>query len=216
MRKILAIFLCSLVITSHAEDLGIRNKVFPAELDAREQMKDLIRAKIKTGEVDKFWQDYRNKTIDAVKNPRPLGIASNFAKRTELHDLKFTLQHDYLNDKGQIVAHKGTIIEPLKIQPLVTGLIFIDGRDQQQVDYAISQGRKEPLKIVLTAGSPYNLRVKYKNALWNGLPTIPFYFDQRKMILNQLMSLYGININSVPAKLTQHGTQLQVAFGVQS
>eukprot|EP01037_Dinobryon_pediforme_P025607 gene25607-27819_t len=111
-----------------------------------------------------------------------------------MHDLKFVLPGDYKNEKGQVIARKGTIIEPLKIQPLLTGLIFIDGRDQAQVDYAIAEGRKQRLKIVLTAGSPYYLR--------------------KKMIINQLHMLYGININSVPVKLSQSGSQLKLEFGV--
>jgi len=216
MNKSLAMMLCcACVLAANAEDLGVQNDTYAVDRDAREQMKDQVRAKMKSGELDRYWKNYRNKTIEGIKNPRPLGIASNFEARTELHDLKFALQHDYLNERGQVLARQGTVIEPLKIQPLVTGLIFIDGRDQQQVDYAIAESRKEPLKIVLTAGSPFALRVKYKNADWNGTPVIPFYFDQKKMIINQLKQLYGVDINSVPAKLTQRGSQLQVAFGVQ-
>ncbi|OYU42640.1 MAG: conjugal transfer protein, partial [Burkholderiales bacterium PBB4] len=90
-----------------------------------------------------------------------------------------------------------------------------DGRDQRQVDYAIARGRREPLKIVLTAGSPFDLRVKYQDEIWRGSKTIPFYFDQRKMIINTLQRLYGIDVSSVPALLSQRGQQLSVEYGIR-
>lgn len=215
MNKFLLLVAFLVTTNAQAEDLGVKNRTYPADRDARDQIKDLIREKQKSGEVDRFWRDYQGRVVDSIKNPAPLGIASNFASRTELHDLRFVIPQDYRDEKGTIVARKGTVIEPLKIQPLQSGLIFIDGRDQRQVDYAIAQGRKEPLKIVLTAGSPFDLRVKYKNSDWYGSKTIPFYFDQRKMIINQLAQLYGIHVNSVPAKVSQRGTKLQIEFGMK-
>lgn len=193
----------------------MRGQVYPADRDGREQLKDLMRQKEKSGEIEKYWLDYRSKTIDAVKNPSPLGIRSNYLPRSELRDLRFTIPSDFVNEKGLVIAKKGTVIEPLKIQPLVSGLVFIDGRDQKQIDYAIKRGRAEPLKIVLTAGSPYDLRVKYKDAEWWGGKTIPFYFDQRKMIISSLQRLYGIDVNSVPVTLTQRGDKLSIEYGIR-
>lgn len=217
MNKYVAVGLivaCCAVI-AHSEDLGVKNKTYAPGPDAREQMKDQIRAKQKSGQIDQFWNEYRAKTIDAIKNPAPLGLPTDPTFHSQLRDVKFILPQDYRDEKGRLVAPKGKLIEPLKIQPLVSGLIFIDGRDKSQVDYAIAAGRKERLKIVLTAGSPYELRVRYKDADWNGSKTIPFYFDQRKMIINQLRNLYQINISSVPAKLTQQGSQLLVEYGMK-
>lgn len=213
--KALAFFLLAACGAAHAEDLGTRGQAYAADRDGREQLKDLMRQKEKSGEVEKFWLDYRSKTIDAVKNPSPLGIRSNYLPRSELRDLRFTIPSDFVNEKGLVIAKKGTVVEPLKVQPLVSGLVFIDGRDQKQIDYAIKRGRAEPLKIVLTAGSPYDLRVKYKDAEWWGGKTIPFYFDQRKMIISSLQRLYGIDVNSVPATLTQRGDKLSIEFGIR-
>lgn len=198
-----------------AEDLGVKGQLYKIDRDAREQMKDQIRAKEKNGQIDKFWRDYRDKTVNAVKYPAPLGVRTDVSFRTELKDLKFVLPQDYRDEKGKVIAARGTVIEPLKIQPLTSGLIFIDGTDQAQINYAIAAGRKERLKIVLTAGSPYELRVKYKDHEWNGGKTIPFYYDQRKMVINQLRQLYGVNVTSVPAKLSQRGSQMQIEFGMR-
>jgi conjugal transfer pilus assembly protein TraW len=210
------VFLLILVVfgIGRAEDLGLRGHAYPPDKDGREQLKDLMRQKEKSGELEKFWLDYRAKTVAAIKNPSPLGIRSDYIPRTQLRELRFTIPSDFVNEKGIVIVKKGTVIEPLKIQPLLSGLVFIDGRDQKQIDYAIKRGRVEPLKIVLTAGSPFDLRVKYKDAQWWGGKTIPFYFDQRKMIISSLHRLYGIDVNSVPATLTQQGEKLSIEYGI--
>ena len=205
-----------LMPTTQAQDLGVKGRVHEKDPDGREQIKSVLREKEKSGELAKFWLDYRTKTIDAIKNPASLGLATNYAQRAELRDLKFTFPSDVLDEKGRVMVKRGTLVEPLKIQPLRSGLIFIDGRDKKQVEYAIAQGRKRPMKIVLTAGSPYELRHQFKNAAWiNGSKTIPFYFDQQKVILNSLNRLYGVNIQTVPVALSQQGHQLLVEHGVK-
>lgn len=214
MKRLIAPLLVLIATTALAEDLGAKGQLYPPDKDGREQMKDIIRQKQNSGEVDRYWRDYQAKTIDAIKNPTPLGIKSSYESRIELRELRFTIPQDYKDDKGQVVVKKGTVVEPLKIQPLTSGLIFIDGRDQRQIDYAIKRGRKEPLKIVLTAGSPYDLRVRYKDSNWWGGKTIPFYFDQKKMIISSLQRLYGIDLNSVPVALTQRGDRLAIEYGV--
>lgn len=211
---------CLLILFSaHAfsEDLGSTNKgIAKPDADARETMKNIIRQKEKTGEVAQYWNNYRDKSIEGIKHPAPLGVASNYAVKTQMYDLRFVIPQDYKDQNGKVIAAKGTVIEPLKMAQMKEGLIFIDGRDPAQVNYAIREGRKAPLKIVLTAGSAYDLRVKYKGQDWRGSPNIPFYFDQKKMIINQLNRLYNLNISSVPAKLTQQGTQMRVDFGMES
>jgi conjugal transfer pilus assembly protein TraW len=206
------LLLCS--AAAHGENLGSSGQTYALDQDAREQLKDVVRRKQASGEMDKFWKDYRDKVVDAVKNPKPLGIKSDYNVHNEQHDLRFTLPQDYKNERGQIVARRGTVIQPLRIQPLKTGLIFIDGRDQRQIDYAIKLGRKQPLKIVLTAGSPFALRVKYQKAQWRTGTGIPFYFDQRKIIIASLNQLYGVDINSVPTTIYQKGEKLSVDYGM--
>ena len=214
-RSILAI-LCLLCSTfAFGEYLGSTGQTYALDRDAREQMKDVVRRKQASGELDAYWRNYRSKMEEAIKHPAPLGIKSDYSLRTELHDLRFALPQDYLNENHQVVARRGTVIEPLLIQPLRTGLIFIDGRDQHQIDYAIQRGQQQPLKIVLTAGSPLELRIKYQHARWRTGTGIPFYFDQRKMIISNFQKLYGIVINSVPATVYQQGDRLAIEFGMQ-
>ncbi len=214
-RLLIGLLILPVGVSAWAEDLGRKAQTYQLDRDAREAFKDIVRQRQRTGELDQFWKDYQSKTIAAIKNPAPLGIKSDYTVRQELRDIRFVMTRDMHNEKGQLLVKAGTVVEPLKIQPLVSGLIFIDGRDQQQVEYALAEGRKQPLKIVLTAGSAYELRVKYQHHDWWGSKTIPFYFDQRKMIINTLHRLYGVDVNSVPVMLTQRGDKLAVAYGMQ-
>lgn len=199
----------------HAENLGQHGQTYALDQDARESIKDVIRQKQKMGEVDQFWINYRAKTIEAIKHPTPLDVPSSYSQRTELRDLKFTFSSDIRDERGVVLVKKGTAVEPLRLQPLQSGMVFIDGRDQRQVDYAIALGRKQPMKIVLTAGSPFELRVRYQNAnWWGGTKTIPFYYDQRKMIINSMARIYGVHLGSVPVALTQDRDQLRVQYGL--
>lgn len=210
------ILLVSLGATAvHGEDLGVRGQTVQIDVDARSQIKADIRKKERSGELDRYWKDYRSKVINAIKYPAPLGVPTDFRVRTERHTLRFVMPQDYRDEQRRVVVPRGTVIEPLKMQPLTSGLLFIDGRDEAQVQFAMAAIARERLKIVLTAGSPYDLRVRFAKQRWNGTPVVPFYFDQRKHIIQQLERLYGINLRSVPAKLTQQGSQLQIDFGIQ-
>ncbi|MDN4571860.1 conjugal transfer protein [Pandoraea cepalis] len=202
------------VSSASAEDLGSKSQTYALDRDASEQIKDVMRKKQANGELDRFWKDYRDRTIASIKNPASLGIKSDYTNSTELRALKFSIPNDYKDQTGKVIVKRGTIVEPLKIMPLTTGLIFIDGNDPQQVAYAIKRSQTESLKIVLTAGSPYSLRVKYREVPWHGGLGVPFYFDQRKMIINSLSMLYGIEINRVPVTLSQRGDKLAIEFGM--
>jgi len=215
LTRSLALTLLFCSAFAHSEYLGTTGQTYALDPDGREQLKDAVRRKQANGELDAYWRNYRDKVAEAIRHPAPLGVRSDYNNHSELHDLRFTLPQDYLNERGQVVARRGTVIEPLRIQPLRTGLIFIDGRDQKQIDYAILRGIKQPLKIVLTAGSPLELRFRYQKAHWRTGTGIPFYFDQRKLIITNFQKLYGIAINSVPATLYQQGDKLAIDFGIQ-
>lgn len=203
-----------LAAAAHAEDLGVKGRTYAPDHDGREQLKDAVRRKQQDGELDAFWKAYRNKTVNAIKHPQPLDVATDYHARTVLSPVRFVIPTDYRGQAGRVIVRRGTVVEPLTISPLTTGLIFIDGRDPAQVRYAIERGRVQPLKIVLTAGSPYDLRVQYQHAAWRSGTGIPFYFDQRRMIISSLKRLYGIDVASVPVVMTQSGTGLKLEYGM--
>lgn len=213
-KKIITLLFAFTSLSSLAEDLGSFGQTYNKDNDGSKQIQDLMRQKQQSGELDQFWKNYRQKTLGQIMHPDSLNMPVSYKQHQELRDLKFVLPQDYRDQNGHIVASKGTVIEPLKISPMTHGLIFIDGNDQAQVEYAIALGRSKPFKIVLTAGSPYDLRMKYQGQSWEGSNNIPFYFDQRKIIINSFNQLYGVNLNTVPVAISQQGDQLLVQYGI--
>jgi conjugal transfer pilus assembly protein TraW len=212
-RAVACLFLCVYAFAS-AEDLGTKAPVFSVDQDGRDQLKALAKQKVEQGSFEAYKQEFIKRNVDAIKHPAPLGIKTGYGHRIEMKDARYVMPSDVKDQEGRIVARRGTVIEPLKINPLQAGMIFIDGRDEAQVQYALKAYRAMPLKIVLVAGSAFDLRVRFKDLVVNGSRTVPFYFDQRAMIIKQLNSLYKIDINSVPALVTQAGDKVRLEFGM--
>jgi conjugal transfer pilus assembly protein TraW len=210
----LAVAIAGILHPAYGEDLGVKAQTYALDPDASDQIKDVLRHKQQTGELDRFWKSYRDRVLASIKNPPSLGVPSDYTTHTELHDLRFVIPSDYKDQDGNVIVRRGTVVQPLKVMPLTYGLLFIDGTDPRQVEYAVRRSKAAPLKIVLTAGSPYLMRIKYKDMPWHGGTGVPFYFDQRKMIINTLSKLYGIKINNVPAALFQQGDKLAIEFGM--
>jgi len=197
-----------------AEHLGKQAGTYAPDPDGREEIKDAVRQKQKSGELDRFWQDYRSKVLEAIRHPQDLGLRTSYSSSSEYHDVRFTLPNDFVDQTGRVVARRGQVIEPLAISPLTSALVFVDGRDEKQVEWALKVGAAAPTKIILTAGSPLELRERYRDAAWRGGKGVPFYFDQRGLILNSLLRYYGISVKSVPARVYQVGKGLRLDFGV--
>ena len=197
-----------------AEDLGNKAPVFSVDQDGRDQLKALAKQKVDQGVFEAYKKEYIKRNVEAIKHPAPLGIKTSYGHRVDLKEARYVMPSDVKDQEGRIVARRGTVIEPLKINPLQSGMIFIDGRDEAQVQYALRALRAMPLKIVLVAGSAFDLRVRFKDMVVNGSRTVPFYFDQRAMIIGQLKSLYRIDISSVPALVTQAGDKVRLEFGM--
>jgi conjugal transfer pilus assembly protein TraW len=210
----LSLMFLGLQMSAYAEDLGRVAPTYPLDQDARGVIKEILKNKESSGELDKFWRDYRDKTIAAIREPRSLGLPVDLRERSETVDLKFVLPNDFRDTAGHVIAKRGTVIKPLERTPLKWGYIFIDGEDEKQVQYAVKKTRQMPLKIILTAGSPLSLREKFKQQSWMGGKTIPFYFDQRSAVINSLRTYYGIDISSVPVLISQEGSKLRLDWGL--
>jgi conjugal transfer pilus assembly protein TraW len=201
--------------TSNAEDLGVKADTYLPDPDGRDELKEAVRQRQQSGALDQFWRHYRDQVVNAIRHPAPLPIRTEYRATSEFHPVSFTMPSDFVDQNGKVVAHRGQVIEPLAILPLTSALVFIDGRDQQQVDWVLRVGQSSRVKIILTGGSAIELREKYKDSPWLTGQGVPFYLDQRAMIINSLQRMYGIKIESVPATLRQEGKGLRIDYGMR-
>lgn len=203
-----------------AEDLGSRGNTYALDVDAMQQMRSVIKRREATGDLQRYWKNYRERTLQAVREPAPLPIASSYQVRTLWNPAAFTVDADLRDHAGRVLASRGSVIKPLEVVRLTAALLFIDGRDEAQVRHAVLKAQREPTKIILTAGSPLALRQRFPAvhvAAAGGAQrtsALPVYFDQRGMLIGSLRHLYGLDISSVPALVRQQGSGLQVEFGL--
>ena len=74
-------------------------------------------------------------------------------------------------------------------------LVFVDGTDPAQIDWAVREHSAEAAKIIFVAGSPFNMMKPHQRRFW---------FDQG----GQLTARFGIR--HTPAVVTSAGKALQI------
>ena len=147
-------------------------------------------------------KDLEEKTQEKVKasvmRPEPVSGITKAIKQKELYyDPTFVLEDAVRDHEGKIIHPKGTKINPLDKTSFSNVLIFIDGDDMTQVEYALQQYQSlnNKAKIILINGLPIELQ--RKNKIW-------IYFDQAGMLTTKL------GIKHVPAIVTQEELKLKI------
>ena len=196
MKKILLLILG--MASCFADNLGVVGKVYPInEPDMIAWIKSKADAMMKSGE----WQQIQNKTIANVKqqinNPTPvIGITDATVTKVTYFKPMIQTKQDISDTRGHVIAKAGNY-NALRYKPFDVQLLFINGNNLKQVDWALAKNSESgtKTKIVLTQGSFMNLDKKYK--VW-------FYYDQNGKYTQKL------NIKHVPAIVIQDGDQLKI------
>lgn len=201
---------------AHPEDIGLYRiqggfSTTKPDQDGAQRLKEKAEQKYATGEAQKAIKSLQEQNVNALLNPKALPVPTNKAKITKFYSMDFVMPED------SEYAKKGARINVLRstgrISDTASALVFIDGRDQEQVDYAVALFQKMPVKIVLTGGSPIEIGGRYKS--FNAGNGIPFGFDQRGLIIGSLRNWYSISLESVPALLTNGGNgNLRIDYGI--
>jgi len=158
----------TLTTPAAAKDLGVRGATWPvaepdllAEIEAR--LADLQRS----GEMARLETAARTRARQRLEAPVPVpGIAPARARHTRRLDPAIVVAEDIRGPDGALVAAAGTRIDPFAHVPLTRDLLFIDGRREVEVGWALAHGK--PAKLVLLAGRPLDLMRRYRR---------PFFFD---------------------------------------
>ena len=178
-----------------ARDLGVRGATWPvAEPDLLAQIEARLLEMERSGALARLEEEARANARRKLEEPDPLpGIAPATTERSRLWDPAITVARDIRTPDGTLIAVAGTRVNPLERMTLARDLLFVDGRREAEIGWALAHDR--PAKIVLLAGRPLDLMRKHRR---------PFFFDQG----GRLAARFGLRFT--PSLVEQVGSQLRI------
>lgn len=173
----------------HAADHGQMGETFPIiEADLLATIETRLRTLEANGGIERLQNQMREQAVASVRRPRPVaGITPATARREWLFDPSMVLEDDIVDAKGNLIAARGTRVNPLDHVSLGQDLVFVDGTDAAQIDWAVRTFSAAMAKVIFVAGSPFDAMKPYQRRFW---------FDQG----GQLTSKFGIR--HTPAVVT--------------
>lgn len=187
-----------LVATSaEARDYGQHGAVWPViEPDLLQQIKARLTYLEASGETARLNEELKRRTIARVNRPSPVaGLTLAATLRRWSFDPTITVDADIKDGKDRTVIARGTRVNPLDTVPLRAPLVFFDGDDKAQVDWAIARFGTTQAKFILVGGAPLELMKARQRR---------FYFDQGGKLTGHFA------IHAVPAVVEQQGRTLIV------
>lgn len=181
-----------------AQDLGVHGTVYEIE---EEDVVAYIKRRLvefdKNGEIKRRQEAARETVRNHVLHPEPIpGISTATENRVFYFDPTFTQKENAIDARGRIIVAAGTKINPLQYGGLTHKYVFIDARDEKQVNFVL-QNFKQTMadKIVLTGGSWAELSKKINRQV---------YYDQGGYLTRRF------GITKVPAIISQDGLRLKI------
>ena len=177
------------------KDLGVRGATWPvAEPDLLAEIEARLVEMERSGELARLETQARDRARKKLEEPDPVpGIAPATEERSRLFDPAITVARDIRTPDGTLIAAAGTRVNPLERVALSRDLLFVDGRREAEIAWALAHGR--PSKIVLLAGHPLDLMRRHRR---------PFFFDMG----GRLAARLGLSLT--PSLVAQAGTQLRI------
>lgn len=191
-----ALFACSSVLL--ARDLGVVGPVYPiAEQDMLQTIEQRLEALAESGELARIEDDAKTRYRAYVERPEGVQLPRATKNRTYYVDPSLTVPYDIKDHEGRIIHPAGTTVNPLDYITLSKQLLFFDGDDPGQVEWARSMIDGDPLHIkpILTNGPVLALMKKWQ---------VRLYFDQRGQLVERF------HIQRVPALVANDGSRLKV------
>jgi len=186
-------------LTGHAESLGVIGPVYPiAEPDLLQAILGKLRDAQASGRLEALQREAQARATRAIEEPEPVAGVTRTTKPRSFHfDPSLQVPYAVTDGEGRVIVAPGTTVNPLDTVTLSKRLLFIDGRDAEQVKRArtIFDENRGPVKVILTGGSYLELMRRWKRPVW---------FDQQ----GQLVAKLGIR--QVPALVSQDGKRLRI------
>lgn len=198
MKQLLKILFIGLSFHVVADDLGTIGKTYPInEPDMIEWIKSRASGMMQSGEWNQIQQQAINKTRNYINHPPAIASISDAVEtKSWYYTPVVQIKEDLTDGQGHIIAKAGQY-NALRYMPFDLQLLFINGDNSKQVEWALAKNQESDVrtKIVLTSGSFMDLDKEHK--VW-------FYYDQGGKYTQKL------SITHVPAIVKQDGTQLKI------
>ena len=183
---------------SFSADLGTVGKTYSiAESDLLASIRARLQALQSSGELDRMHSSLRERSRERIARPAGLYLprAGPPAEVRSFNPAIVTTR-DLYDHAGRLVAHAGTEINPLDHRSFRGRLVFLDGDDPVQVEWADRTVAADPqARIVLVRGSPAQRMRAWRRRV---------FFDQGGLLATRFQ------LNRVPAIVRASGRMLEV------
>ncbi len=195
---ILAAGFAALPAPGMARDYGQQGTVFALlEPDLLRTIETKLKTLQANGGIDRMNRELAERTERKVRRPDPVfGMAMAVKPRSWVYDPAIAIDHDVSDTKGNLIARAGQRINPLDFVTLRQALVFIDGDDAAQLNWALARYTDLTAKIIMVKGAPLEAMTRYRRR---------FYFDQGGYLTDRF------GIRAVPAVVEQSGKTIRVS-----
>lgn len=190
MKKILLLLL--LFNSAYAKDFGVSGTSFPLK---ERSLIEVIQEKMGCMSEEQarvLNEKIKNHYINLINKPKPVdGIQKATTYEVHYYDPTITISQDIKDHENSIIVKKGTNYNPLTLYALEQELLFFDGEDKDQVQWA----KKQQGTWILINGKPLDLEEKEKT---------PVFYDQGGVLTKKF------GIQKVPSRVSQKDSLLKI------
>ncbi|MFC0589486.1 type-F conjugative transfer system protein TraW [Novosphingobium aquiterrae] len=187
-----------LISAVRAADYGQMGQTFPIiEADLLTTIETRLRTLEANGGIERLQREMQKQAVASVQRPKRVdGMTPATTKREWLFDPSIVTEDDIVDAKGNRIAARGTRVNPLDMVQLSQALVFVDGDNAAELQWALRTWNDTAAKIIFVSGSPFDAMKPWQRR---------FYFDQG----GTLTSKFGIR--HTPAVVSQAGASLKIS-----
>lgn len=154
-----------------AADYGQMGQTFPIiETDLLTTIETRLRTLEANGGIERMQRQMQEQAVASVRRPKPVdGMTPALTKREWLFDPSIVTEDDIVDAKGNLIAARGTRVNPLDMVQLSQALVFVDGDNAAELAWAVKTWSDARAKIIFVSGSPFDAMKPWQRR---------FYFDQ--------------------------------------
>lgn len=187
-----------LISAVRAADYGQMGQTFPIiEADLLTTIETKLRTLEANGGIERLQREMQEQAVASVRRPKRVdGMTPAITKREWLFDPSIVTEDDIVDAKGNLIAARGTRVNPLDMVQLRQALVFIDGDNAAELAWAVKTWSDARAKIIFVSGSPFDAMKPWQRR---------FYFDQG----GTLTGKFGIR--HTPAVVSAAGANLKIS-----